>query len=103
VEKWLAERKRKEECREYEVVIKKVKQQKALSLRRILPPYGHLSEMFGAMGPYLGKVRAPRSKARRYIYHDQEFKESDAHGGLAFPLWRTFRRGEFKMVELAGL
>src|SRR4030042_652719 len=76
VEEWLKETEMEGKMPEYEVVIKKVKPQKVVSIRRILPNYSHLFELFSAIGPYLGKVHAPVKGPPFAIYHDKEFKEA---------------------------
>jgi effector-binding domain-containing protein len=103
VEKWLMETEKEGKMPEYEVVIKKVKPQKAVSIRRILPDYSHISELFNLIGPYLGKVHAPVKGPPVALYHDHEYKEADVDVEVAFPLWRDAKaEGEFKMTELPG-
>ena len=103
VEKWLAETEKEGKMPQYEVVIKKVKPQKAVSIRRILPNYSKISELFNAIGPYMGKTHAPCKGPPVALYHDPEFKEADVDVEVAFPLWREVKEeGEFKMVELPG-
>ena len=103
VEEWLAETQKEGKMPDYEVKIKKVKPQKAITIRRVLPNYGHLGELFAAIGPYLGKVHAPMSGPPVTIYHDKEFKEADVDVEVAFPLWRAVKgEGEFVFKELPG-
>ena len=103
VEEWLAETQKEGKMPDYEVKIKKVKPQKAITIRRVLPSYGHLGELFAAIGPYLGKVHAPMSGPPVTIYHDKEFKEADVDVEVAFPLWRAVKgEGEFVFKELPG-
>jgi effector-binding domain-containing protein len=103
VEEWLAETQKEGKMPDYEVSIKKIKPQKAVTIRRVLPNYGHVGELFAAIGPYLGKSRAPMSGPPVTIYHDKEFKEADVDVEVAFPLWRAVKgEGEFKFQELPG-
>jgi effector-binding domain-containing protein len=103
VEQWLAETQKEGKMPEYEVKIKKVKPQKAISIRRVLANYDHIGELFAALGPYLGKAHAPVKGQPLAIYHDREYKESDVDVEVAFPLWREVKaEGEFKMDELPG-
>jgi DNA-binding transcriptional MerR regulator len=103
VEEWLKQTETEGKMPDYEVVIKKVKPQKVLSVRRVLPNFGHLSELFSAIGPYLGQVHAPVKGPPFAIFHDKEFKEADADVEVGFPLWREIKTsGEFKSYELEG-
>jgi len=103
VEKWLMQTEMEGKMPDYEVVKKKVKAQKVLSIRRTLPDYGHLSDLFSAIGPYLGQVHAPVKGPPFAILHDNEFKEADVDVEVAFPLWRAVKTtGEFKSYEIEG-
>jgi effector-binding domain-containing protein len=103
VEEWLRETERKGKMPEYQVVLKKIKPQKVISLRRVIKSYGQAGELFGALGPYLGQVHAPVKGPPFAIYHDCEFKESDVDVEVAFPLWREIKvSGEFRVQELPG-
>jgi effector-binding domain-containing protein len=103
VEEWLKQTEKEGKMPDFGVVRKKVKAQKVLSIRRKLPTYGHLSDLFTAIGPYLGQVHAPVKGPPFAILHDQEFKESDVDVELAFPLWRGVKAtGEFKSYDLEG-
>jgi effector-binding domain-containing protein len=101
VEEWLKQAETEGKMPEYEVVIKKLKSQKVLSIRRVLPNYGQLSELFSTIGPYLGQSHAPVKGPPLAIYHDKEFKEADVDVEVAFPVWREVRTsGEFKSYEI---
>jgi effector-binding domain-containing protein len=103
VEEWLKEAEKEGKMPDFHIVIKKVKPQKVLSIRRVLASYSRISELFNAIGPYLGQVHAPVKGAPFAIYHDHEFKEGDVDVELAFPLWKDVKAtGEFKSYELPG-
>jgi len=103
VEEWLAETQKEGKMPDYEVSIKKVKPQKAITIRRVLPTYGHVGELFAAIGQFVGKTHAPMSGPPITIYYDKEFKEADVDVEVAFPLWRKVEgEGEFKFQELPG-
>jgi effector-binding domain-containing protein len=103
VEEWLKQTETEGKTPDYEVVKKKVQAQKVMSLRRILPKYGNVSELFSAIGPYLGLVNAPIKGPPFIILHDKEFKEADVDVEVAFPLWKAVKTaGEFKCCELEG-
>jgi effector-binding domain-containing protein len=85
------------------IVIKKIKPQKVLSIRRVIPNYRQMGELFGVIGPYIGQVHAPVKGAPFTIYHDREFKDADVDVEVAFPLWKEVKTsGEFKCYELEG-
>jgi effector-binding domain-containing protein len=103
VEEWLKQTETEGKLPDYEVVKKKVKAQKVLSIRRILPNYGGLSDLFSAIGPYIGQVHAPVKGPPFAILHDKEFRETDVDMEVAFPLWREVKvSGEFKCYEMEG-
>ncbi len=103
IEEWLKQTEMEGKMPDYEVVLKKVKSQKVVSVRRVLSSYSHIAELFAAIGPYLGKVHAPVKGPPFAMYHDREFKEADVDVEVAFPLWREVKAtGEFKSYELAG-
>jgi DNA-binding transcriptional MerR regulator len=103
VEEWLKQTETEGKMPDYEVVKKKVKEQKVISLRRILPKYGNVSELFSAIGPYLGQVHAPIKGPPFIILHDKEFKEADVDVEVAFPLWKAVKTsGEFTCYDLEG-
>jgi len=103
VEEWLKQTELEGKMPDYEVIKKKVKSQKVLSIRRILPNYGHLSVLFSTIGPYLGQIHAPVKGPPFAILHDKEFKETDVDVEVAFPLWREVKAtGEFNSYELEG-
>jgi effector-binding domain-containing protein len=102
VEEWLKQTETEGKMPDYEIVIKKIKPQKVLSIRRILPAYGHISELFSAIGPYIGQVHAPVKGPPFAVYYDREFKETDVDVEVAFPVWRDVKTtGEFKVYEMA--
>jgi DNA-binding transcriptional MerR regulator len=103
VEQWLTETQKEGKMALFEVVIKKIKPQKVLSIRRVVPSYKDISSLFNVIGPYLGHVHAPVKGAPFAIYHDHEFKDSDVDVEVAFPLWKSVNTtGEFKSYELPG-
>jgi DNA-binding transcriptional MerR regulator/predicted transcriptional regulator YdeE len=103
VEEWLRQTETEGRMPEYEVITKKIKSQKVLSIRRVLPNYGHLSELFSAIGPYIGKVHAPVKGPPFAVFHDKEFNEADVDVEVAFPLWREVKAaGDFKSYEMAA-
>jgi DNA-binding transcriptional MerR regulator len=103
VEEWLEEAQKEGKLPEYEIKLKKIKPQKAITIRRILPNFSHVGELFATIGPYLGKAHAPLSGPPITIYHDKEFKEADVDVEVAFPVWRTVKgEGEIVCQELPG-
>jgi effector-binding domain-containing protein len=103
VEEWLKETEKEGKMPDFQIVIKKIKSQKVLSIRRTIPTYKNISELFNTIGPYIGQVHAPVKGAPFAIYHDHEFKDSDVDVEVAFPLWKEVKAsGEFKSYELPG-
>jgi hypothetical protein len=77
VEEWLAETQRERKMPDYEIIIKNIKPQKAITIRRVLPSCDRVGELFATVGPYLGKTRTPVKEQPIVIYHDNDFKGSD--------------------------
>jgi DNA-binding transcriptional MerR regulator len=103
VEEWLSETQKRGKMPDYDVKVKKIKPQKAITIRRVLPNYEHVGELFAIISPFLGKVHALVKSPPITLYHDNDFKESDVDVEVAFPLWHSVKvEGEFKMQELPG-
>jgi len=69
----------------YEVVVKKLPAIRVAALRRTLPSFASLGDLFGElMGPLFG--RAKFAGPTIAIYHDREFKETNVDVEVAIPI-----------------
>jgi effector-binding domain-containing protein len=103
VEEWLKQIEKEGKMPDYEIVIKKVKSQKVLAIRKTMPNYGASGQLFGIIGPYVFQAGARVAGPPMLIEHDREFKEKDVDIEVAFPIVADVPvKGEFKCYELAG-
>jgi effector-binding domain-containing protein len=70
----------------YEVILKKLPAQNVAQVRRVLPNYGCLGQLFGELFGYLGPSGTPPAGPPWAIYHDPEFKDRDVDIEVAVPV-----------------
>jgi effector-binding domain-containing protein len=70
----------------HEVVIKKVEPQLVATIRRVIPNYGEIGQLYNETFAYLGQHGARPAGPPLAIYHDPEFRERDADVETAVPL-----------------
>ncbi|MGE5551008.1 MAG: MerR family transcriptional regulator [Bacteroidota bacterium] len=70
----------------YEVVLKKIPAQRVAAVRRNIPDYGHLGELYGELFGCLGRSGARPTGPTIAIYHDPEFKEQNPDVEAAIPV-----------------
>jgi len=75
----------------YDVVLKKLPAQHIASLRRVIPTYGHLGELFGELfGVLMPAGNVPEGPGLA-IYHDPEFRDHDPDIEVAIPVGAAAR------------
>ena len=79
---------------EQEVRIKQAPAQPVASLRDIIPTYSDIGELFEEMFSYLGQKGVTPSGPPFVIYHDEEFRETDADVEVVVPMGGQIPEGE---------
>jgi effector-binding domain-containing protein len=104
VEDWLVDVEKEGKMPDYEIVIKKIAPQKVVSLRKVIPDYGHIGELFQKLDPYLAKSGGQMMGPPMVIYYDEGFKDKDADVELIFPVLKDIpSKGEIVCKELPGV
>lgn len=103
VEEWLKQTEKEGKMPEHEIVIKKIPAQKVVSVRKILPNYQSVGELFQQIPPYIFKSGGQMTAPPMLIIYDEEFKEKDVDVEVAFPVSKVLpSKGEIKCGELPG-
>jgi effector-binding domain-containing protein len=79
---------------EQEVRIKQAPAQPVASLRDVIPTYSDIGELFEEMFSYLGQKGVTPSGPPFVIYHDEEFRETDADVEVVVPMGGQIPEGE---------
>lgn len=88
----------------YEVIIKKIEPQLVAAIRRVIPTYGQVGQLFGELFAHLGQRGGRPAGPPFAIYHDPEFRERDADVEVAAPLATPLPGSEHVSVrELPGI
>jgi DNA-binding transcriptional MerR regulator len=88
----------------YDVVIKKVEPQLAAAMRRVIPAYREVGQLYGELFAHLGRHGGRPAGPPLAIYHDLEFRERDADVEAAVPLAAPLPGSEQVSVrELPGI
>ena len=87
----------------HEVVIKKIEPQLVAAIRRVIPNYGEIGQLYNETFAYLGQHGARPAGPPLAVYHDPEFRERDADVEAAVPLTAALPSSEQVTVrELPG-
>jgi effector-binding domain-containing protein len=86
VEEWLRRAEKEEMMSEVEATIRRVEPIKVASVRGVLPKYSDVSRLYGELFGYLGRKRVQPAGPSMAIYHDEEYKETDADVEAAVPI-----------------
>jgi len=88
----------------HEVVIKKIEPQLVAAIRRVIPTYGDIGQLYGELFAHLGQRGGRPAGPPLAIYHDPEFRERDADVEVAAPLAAPLPGSEQVSVrELPGV
>jgi len=88
----------------YDVVIKKVEPQLAAAVRRVIPAYEQVGQLYGELFAHVGQHGGRPAGPPLAIYHDHEFRERDADVEAAVPLAALLPGSEQVSVrELPGI
>jgi DNA-binding transcriptional MerR regulator len=88
----------------HEVVIKKIEPQLVAAIRRVIPNYGGIGQLYGELFAHLGQRGGRPAGPPLAIYHDPEFREQDADVEVAAPLAAPLPGSEQVSVrELPGV
>jgi len=94
VEQMLRQIEQEEQMPAQEIALKKVPAQSVLSIREIIPSFGHFDQLFGEAFAYLGSQRINPTGPPIGIYHDEEFREKDVDVEVAIPVSGEIPSGE---------
>jgi effector-binding domain-containing protein len=87
----------------YDVVLKQIEPLKVVAARGVIPTYGDVGKLFGAVFGHLGQHRTQPSGPPLAIYHDGEYREQDVDAEAAVPVAESLPGGEQVTVqELPG-
>ncbi len=104
VEKLLKQIEKEGKMPDYQVVMKKIEPQIFASIREVIPDYGHVSELYGALIPYVFSHGGKPAGPTVYICHDPEFKEKDADVEAGIPITQAIPESDrVKVYELPGI
>jgi effector-binding domain-containing protein len=104
VEKLLEQIEKEGKMPDYQVLIKKVEPQLIASIREVIPTYGHVGELYGALIPYVFSHGGKPAGPTLYICHDSEFKEKDADVEAGISIAQAIPGSDrVKVYELPGL
>ena len=86
-----------------EVLVKKVEAQRVVSLRRVIPTYPHVKDLFDELCGYLGGLELQPAGPPMALYHESECRERDVDAEVAVPVRVDVpERGEIRMRTLEG-
>lgn len=94
VEQRLRQIEQEEQMPAQEIALKKTPAQNVISLRDVIPTYGHIDQLFGEAFAYLGSQRINPTGPPIGIYHDEEFREQDVDVEIAIPVSGEISAGE---------
>jgi DNA-binding transcriptional MerR regulator len=104
VEEWLRTVEKEGAIPAYDVITKRVEAQKVASLRKIIPAYGDVSQLYEELFAYLGRKRVKLSGPPMVILHDMEFREKDADVEAAIPVAGNIQgHDQIQMQELPAV
>lgn len=84
-----------------DVLVKKVEAQRVVALRRVIPTYRHVGELFGELCSYLGALNLAFAGPPMALYHEAEYRERDVDAEVAVPVLADVpERGEIRMRTL---
>ena len=89
---------------DYQVIMKKVEPQLIASIRRVLPTYGHLGQLYEELIPYLFSKGGKPAGPTLFICYDQEYKEKDVDVEAGIPIAEAIPASDsVRVYELSGL
>ena len=87
-----------------EVVVKNIPAWKVATVREVIPTYGDIGQLYGALFKYVGRHRARPGGPAFSIYYDEGYRESDVDVEAAVPLSKDIPEGDrVKVRELPAV